>query len=72
MTEMERFSQIATQLHAEESDLIPAPLPFHARNTYHFEQGGYVCRDNGTGCGKAFPTREAKNRHRQWCKQVTA
>ena len=78
MTQIERLSQIANQLHQEDPNPIVLPitrtgqqfdLPWHARNTLHLE-GGYVCRDNGVGCGKPFPTKDAKDRHRLWCKQV--
>jgi len=71
MSELQRLSQIATQLHQEEAEVTPPAVPFHARNGYHLirshEEWGYVCNDNGIGCGKPFPSREAKNEHRKWC-----
>ena len=34
MTELQRLSQLATQLHQEEIELTPASVPWHARNTF--------------------------------------
>jgi len=35
MSELQRLSQIATQLHQEEAEVTPPAVPFHARNGYH-------------------------------------
>jgi len=69
MNELQHLEMFATKLHEEEPSTILF-VPLLTRNMSHFHEGGYVCRDNGIGCGKAFPTREAKNRHRQWCQRV--
>jgi hypothetical protein len=72
MSDLARFHQIATRLHQEEADLAFEAIPYHARNGYHSQTGGYVCRDNGIGCGRDFPTREAKYQHQLVCKYTTA
>jgi hypothetical protein len=66
MTEMERFAQLANQLHQDEPE-VPT-LPFHARNILHFhEHAYYVC---SPGCGKGFTDIASKRQHQQWCKKV--
>jgi hypothetical protein len=70
METFDRFAILANQLEQEDVEVAEAPIPWYARNTLQFTQGGYVCRDNGVGCGRAFPTREAKNKHRMWCRSL--
>ena len=62
MTEIQRLSQIATQLHQEEPE-IPV-VPFHARNGIHsHERAYYLC-----SCGKGFTDISSKRNHQIWCK----
>jgi hypothetical protein len=79
MTDLEKFADLATKLHQEEPNPIVLPItqtgqqtdrPWHARNTFSWEHGEYVCMDNGKGCGRGFRDRVSKNRHRQWCQKV--
>jgi hypothetical protein len=64
MTEMDRFSQLANQLQAEEPELPLMPIPYHARaNT----NGYYVC--GPMGCGKLFTDVASLRRHRaEFCR----
>jgi hypothetical protein len=66
MTDLQRFAQIATQLHEEEPE-VPV-IPFHARNTLHFQEHAYyLC-----SCGKGFTDITTKRSHQAWCRTHSA
>jgi hypothetical protein len=69
MTALEKLTVLANQLAQEEPNPVVLPIPPTGRR--YDGPWGYVCNDNGQGCGKAFPDRVSKNRHQQWCKYVT-
>jgi hypothetical protein len=81
MNQFEKFAIISDQISQDDPNPIVMPItrtgsqfdvPWYARNAYHWNLGqwGYVCNDNGRGCGKAFPDKASKTRHRQWCQRA--
>jgi hypothetical protein len=68
MNDLARFSQLATLLEQEDPNPIVMPI---TRTGRIYEGGFYVCGDNGGGCGKRFTDLASKDRHQQWCRNVS-
>jgi len=63
MTALERFSQLANQLQAEEPEFPTAPLPWHSQG--YTQDRGYVC----TACERVFSDVPSIRLHQaQYCR----